>query len=121
EVQRRSILDYQLTIQRFLKDRDRTQLTPNELRHNENGLRAAIQTLWQTRMLRSVRLTVQDEIENGLIYYHYTFLSQLPYIYAKIEDLLAQHLDNAAPRIASFPRIGSWIRGDRDGNPFVPH
>ncbi|SDY49409.1 phosphoenolpyruvate carboxylase [Nitrosomonas halophila] len=121
EVQRRSILDYQLTIQRFLKDRDRTQLTPNELRHNENGLRAAIQTLWQTRMLRSVRLTVQDEIENGLIYYHYTFLSQLPYIYAKIEDLLEQHLDKAAPRIASFLRIGSWIGGDRDGNPFVTH
>ena len=121
EVQRRSILDYQLTIQRFLKDRDRTQLTPNELRHNEEGLRTAIQTLWQTRMLRSVRLTVQDEIENGLIYYHYTFLSQIPYIYAKIEDLLERHMNKAAPRVASFLRIGSWIGGDRDGNPFVTH
>ncbi len=121
EVQRRSILDYQLKIQRLLKERDRTQLTPNELRHNEEGLRTAIQTLWQTRMLRSVRLTVQDEIENGLIYYHYTFLSQIPYIYAKIEDVLERHMDKAAPRIASFLRIGSWIGGDRDGNPFVTH
>jgi phosphoenolpyruvate carboxylase len=121
EVQRRSILDYQLTIQRLLKERDRTQLTPNELRHNEESLRTAIQTLWQTRMLRSVRLTVQDEIENGLIYYHYTFLSQIPYIYAKIEDLLERHMDKDAPRVASFLRIGSWIGGDRDGNPFVTH
>lgn len=121
EVQRRSILDYQLTIQRLLKDRDRTQLTPNELRHNEEELRAAIQTLWQTRMLRSVRLTVRDEIENGLIYYHYTFLRQIPYIYAKIEDLLERHMNKAAPCVASFLRIGSWIGGDRDGNPFVTH
>ncbi|SFU44066.1 Phosphoenolpyruvate carboxylase, type 1 [Nitrosomonas eutropha] len=121
EVQRRSILDYQLKIQRLLKERDRTQLTPNELRHNEEDLRSAIQTLWQTRVLRSVRLTVQDEIENGLIYYHYTFLRQIPYIYAKIEDILERHMDKAAPRIASFLRIGSWIGGDRDGNPFVTH
>lgn len=48
EVQRRSILDYQLKIQRLLKERDRTQLTPNEMRHNEEDLRSAIQTLWQT-------------------------------------------------------------------------
>jgi len=121
EVQRRSILDYQLKIQRLLKERDRIQLTPNELRHNEEDLRSAIQTLWQTRVLRSVRLTVQDEIENGLIYYHYTFLKQIPYIYAKIEDILERHMDKAAPRIASFLRIGSWIGGDRDGNPFVTH
>lgn len=121
EVQRRSILDYQLKIQLLLKERDRTQLTPNELRHNENSLRAAIQTLWQTRMLRSVRLTVQDEIENGLIYYHYTFLTQIPYIYAKIEDLLEKHMGKSAPNVASFMRIGSWIGGDRDGNPFVTH
>ena len=121
EVQRRSILDCQLTIQRLLQERDRIQLTPNELRHNEEALRAAIQILWQTRMLRSVRLTVHDEIENGLIYYSYTFLSQVPYIYAKIEDLLERHMKGNAPRVASFLRIGSWIGGDRDGNPFVTH
>ncbi|SFL58108.1 phosphoenolpyruvate carboxylase [Nitrosomonas communis] len=121
EVQRRSILDCQLTIQRLLQERDRIQLTPNELRHNEEALRAAIQILWQTRMLRSVRLTVHDEIENGLIYYTYTFLSQVPYIYAKIEDLLERHKGKEAPQVASFLRIGSWIGGDRDGNPFVTH
>lgn len=121
EVQRRSILDCQLTIERLLKERDRTQLTPNESRHNEEGLRAAIQILWQTRMLRSMRLSVHDEIENGLIYYRYTFLSEIPYVYAKIENLLERHLGKNAPTVPSFLRIGSWIGSDRDGNPFVTH
>ena len=121
EVQRRSILDCQLTIERLLKERARTELTPNELRHNEEGLRAMIQILWQTRMLRSVRLSVHDEIENGLAYYSYSFLTEIPYIYAKIEDLLERHMGKDAPNVASFLRIGSWIGGDRDGNPFVTH
>lgn len=121
EVQRRSILDCQLTIERLLKERARTELTPNELRHNEDSLRATIQILWQTRMLRSTRLSVYDEIENGLAYYSYTFLTEIPYIYAKIEDLLERRLGKDAPYVASFLRIGSWIGGDRDGNPFVTH
>lgn len=121
EVQRRSILDCQLTIERLLKERARTELTPNETRHNEEGLRAAIELLWQTRMLRPERLSVEDEIENGLAYYSYTFLTQIPYIYAKIEDLLARHMGENAPPVASFLRAGSWIGGDRDGNPYVTH
>lgn len=121
EVQRRSILDCQLAIERLLKERARTELTPNELRHNEEGLRATIQILWQTRMLRPTRLSVYDEIENGLAYYSYTFLTEIPYIYAKMEDLLQRRLDKNAPEVTSFLRMGSWIGGDRDGNPFVTH
>ncbi|MCB1986674.1 MAG: phosphoenolpyruvate carboxylase, partial [Nitrosomonas sp.] len=121
EVQRRSILDCQLTIERLLRERALTQLTPNEKRQNEENLRANIQVLWLTRMLRSVRLSVHDEIDNGLSYYSYTFLSQIPYIYAKIENLLERHLGDKVPNVSSFLRIGSWIGGDRDGNPFVTH
>ncbi|MDR4516934.1 MAG: phosphoenolpyruvate carboxylase [Nitrosomonas sp.] len=121
EVQRKSILDCQLTIERLLRERALTQLTPNELRQNDENLRAMIQVLWLTRMLRSVRLSVHDEIDNGLTYYSYTFLSQIPYIYAKIENLLERHMGDEAPNISSFLRIGSWIGGDRDGNPFVTH
>ncbi|TXI17004.1 MAG: phosphoenolpyruvate carboxylase [Nitrosomonas sp.] len=121
EVQRRSILDCQLAIERLLKERARTELTPNELRHNEEGLRATIQILWQTRMLRPTRLSVYDEIENGLAYYSYTFLTEIPYIYAKMEDLLERRLSKNAPEVTSFLRMGSWIGGDRDGNPFVTH
>jgi phosphoenolpyruvate carboxylase len=122
EVQRRSILDCQLTIERLLRERARTELTPNELRHNEENLRATIEILWQTRMLRPSRLSVNDEIENGLAFYSYTFLSEIPYIYAKIEDFLERRLNQKdIPAVTSFLRIGSWIGGDRDGNPFVTH
>ena len=119
EVQRKSILDCQLTIARLLNARDRLQLTPDELRNNEEGLRRAILTLWQTRMLRSERLTVDDEIKNGLAYYQYTFLAEVPHLYAEIEDILERSMGKDAPHIPPFLRIGSWIGGDRDGNPFV--
>ena len=121
EVQRRSILDCQLTIAHLLNERDRVRLTPDELRNNEDGLRSAIQILWQTRMLRSQRLSVYDEIKNGLAYYHYTFLTEVPRLYAEIEDLLERRMGAEAPHIPPFLRIGSWIGCDRDGNPFVTH
>lgn len=122
EVQRRSILDCQLNIASLLDERDRVQLTPEELRGNEEGLRSLIQILWQTRMLRSARMSVNDEIKNGLTYYRYTFLTEVPRLYAEIEDLLEQQGCTSMPHhIPAFLRIGSWIGGDRDGNPFVTH
>ncbi len=118
EVQRKSILDCQLEIARLLTEHDRTRLTPDELLQNEEALRRVVLTLWQTRILRELRLTVHDEIENGLSYYRYTFLRQLPRLYAEIEDLLvAQNFGKV--RSANFLKMGSWIGGDRDGNPNV--
>jgi len=70
-------------------------------------------------MLRSERLTVDDEIKNGLAYYQYTFLAEVPHLYAEIEDILERSMGKDAPYIPPFLRIGSWIGGDRDGNPFV--
>src|SRR5262249_49718823 len=61
-----------------------------------------------------------DEIANGLSYYDYTFLCELPRFYAALEDQLAS-TDPAWDdfELPSFLRVGSWIGGDRDGNPFV--
>ena len=118
EVQRRSILDCQLEIARLLTERDRVALTPDERALNEEALRRVVLTLWQTRVLRELKLTVHDEIENGLSYYRYTFLRQLPLLYAEVEDWLVER-GVAEPALPEFFRIGSWIGGDRDGNPFV--
>ncbi len=118
EVQRKSILDLQKLIAQLLTERDRLQLTPEEDARNEDALRRAVLTLWQTRILRELRLTVEDEIENGLSYYEYTFLSEIPRLYSEIQDEL-EAKGNRAPITASFLRMGSWIGGDRDGNPFV--
>ncbi|HXX12306.1 MAG TPA: phosphoenolpyruvate carboxylase [Burkholderiales bacterium] len=121
EVQRKSILDCQLEIARLLAERDRVQLTPEEIAANEEQLRRAILTLWQTRILRELRLTVRDEIENGLAYYRYTFLRQLPRLYAEIEDQLKGRWVDEGVAVGPILHLGTWIGGDRDGNPYVTH
>ena len=120
EVQRKSMLDRQREIADLLTKRDRIQLTVEELAQNEEALRRVILTLWQTRVLRSARLTVGDEIENGLAFYRYTFLREVAALYAEIEDTLGRRIGRSSP-LPPFLHIGSWIGGDRDGNPFVTH
>ena len=78
EVQRKSILDLQNQIADLLNRRDRENLTPIELQRNEELLRRSILTLWQTRILRALKLSVQDEIDNGISFYESTFLNELP-------------------------------------------
>jgi phosphoenolpyruvate carboxylase len=112
EVQRKSILDAERDVAQLLATRDLLPLTQAELGANTDGLKAQVATLWQTRMLRYSRLTVADEIENALSYYRYTFLRQLPRLYLELES----ELGFAPP---AFLQMGSWIGGDRDGNPNV--
>ncbi|CAB3755025.1 phosphoenolpyruvate carboxylase [Paraburkholderia solisilvae] len=116
EVQRKSILDAQHDIARLLAERDQP-LTARERAQNDALLRARVTSLWQTRMLRDSRLTVADEIENALSYYRATFLAEIPALYADIEAALAEH--GLASRLPPFFQMGSWIGGDRDGNPNV--
>ncbi|MDH5539049.1 MAG: phosphoenolpyruvate carboxylase, partial [Rhizobacter sp.] len=112
EVQRKSILDAERAIAALLSQRDSLH-TEREFADNEALLRARVTQLWQTRMLRNAKLTVDDEIENALSYYHTTFLRQIPRMYRSVEEALPGH------DIATFFRMGNWIGGDRDGNPFV--
>lgn len=121
EVQRKSILDAERDIARLLTERDeirgravpRDTLAPRELAANESQMRARVQQLWQTRLLRFSKLTVADEIETALSYYEATFLREIPKLYGQLEQELGQH------PVASFLRMGQWIGGDRDGNPNV--
>jgi phosphoenolpyruvate carboxylase len=113
EVQRKSILDAEHDIARLLAERD-LPLTPKERARNMTLLQARVATLWQTRMLRYEKLTVADEIENALSYYRTTFLRELPALYDDIEDELQASLKDA-----TYLQMGSWIGGDRDGNPNV--
>ncbi|KAG0164375.1 hypothetical protein DFQ30_010039 [Apophysomyces sp. BC1015] len=103
-------------IARRLAERDQP-LTARERAGNEALLRARVTSLWQTRMLRGARLTVADEIENALSYYRATFLTEIPALYADIEQALAEH--GLPTRLPPFFQMGSWIGGDRDGNPNV--
>ncbi|HKX40644.1 MAG TPA: phosphoenolpyruvate carboxylase, partial [Burkholderiaceae bacterium] len=112
EVQRKSILDAERAIAELVGQRD-TLPTERDKAQNEALIRARVTQLWQTRMLRTTKLSVADEIENALSYYHATFLRQLPKLYQEVEALLPGH------EVAPFFRMGNWIGGDRDGNPFV--
>ena len=112
EVQRKSILDAERAIAELIEQRDGLH-TDRERAENEALMRARVTQLWQTRMLRTAKLTVSDEIENALSYYRSTFLRQIPKMYRELENALPGH------PIASFFRMGNWIGGDRDGNPFV--
>jgi phosphoenolpyruvate carboxylase len=126
EVQRKSILDAEGEIARLLALRDQP-LTQKERDNNTALMRARIATLWQTRMLRYSKLTVADEIENALSYYRITFLRELPAMYDDIEDEIAMQFptrgrksgDDIETVAPSYMQMGSWIGGDRDGNPNV--
>jgi phosphoenolpyruvate carboxylase len=117
EVRRKSTMDREMEIAAILDRRERVQLTPEEANASDEQLRRAVLTLWQTNLLRRTKLTVLDEVANGLSFYDYTFLHEVPRLTCALED----RLNEAAPtgEIAAFLRMGSWIGGDRDGNPFV--
>ncbi|WP_300454550.1 phosphoenolpyruvate carboxylase [Accumulibacter sp.] len=120
EVQRKSTLNGQRAIADLLQRRDNGHLTPDEQESLGEGLRRIVLTLWQTRMLRTSRLMVLDEVVNGLSYYDYTFLRELPRLYGWLEDHLgAADGGRRALELPDFLHLGSWIGGDRDGNPFV--
>ena len=120
EVQRKSILNCETVIARLLDERDRMLLTPDEADATLEALRRAVLTLWQTRVLRTAKLSVIDEVNNGLSYFDTTFLRELPRLYAALEDRLAAASPTpGGTELAAFLQVGSWIGGDRDGNPFV--
>jgi phosphoenolpyruvate carboxylase len=119
EVRRKSTLTREIEIAELLDERDRA-VDPAEVVDNEDQLRRAVLVLWRTNLLRQMKLKVIDEVSNALSFYDYTFFSELPRLYGAIEDRL--DAISGEPRtkpIGSFLQIGSWIGGDRDGNPFV--
>ena len=118
EVQRRSILDAEREIARLLATRDGAVMTSEEAQEWHDALLRQVLALWQTAMLRLSRLRVVDEVDNGLAYYRYTFLREVPRLYQTVALALASP-GEAAAELPAFFRMGSWIGGDRDGNPFV--
>ena len=119
EVQRKSILDAGREVARLLAARD-LPMTVGEKKRNTELLHAEVAKLWQTRMLRYSKLTVDDEIENALSYYRITFLRELPGLMDDIEsEISAQYPHSRRQSLPPFLQMGSWIGGDRDGNPNV--
>src|SRR4051794_20665928 len=121
EVRRKSTIDREMEIATLFARRERMHLTAEEFEASEEQLRRAVLTLWQTNLLRRTKLTVLDEVANGLSFYDYTFLHEVPRLHCALEDRLHAEdaPDGAREELATCLRMGSWIGGDRDGNAFV--
>jgi phosphoenolpyruvate carboxylase len=115
QVRRRTSLDRGREITRLLTARDRTAFDPEERAAWESDLRVEILALWQTAILRGSRLRVRDEINEMLHYYDLTLFDEVPRLQARLEAAL----DGVVAVDGPVVRMGSWIGGDRDGNPFV--
>ena len=96
----------------------------NDQRELETQLAAEIQVMWRTDELRSAKLEVRDEVRNGLYYVRESLFEAVPKAYQYFEKAIRKHYGVNADgggvvEVPSFIRFGSWIGGDRDGNPFV--
>jgi phosphoenolpyruvate carboxylase len=121
EVARRSVMFKRRRISDLLEQLDRIPVPAAEMDALERDLTAEITALWQTDDVRTARPTVRDEIRMALDYYESSLFDTLPVLYNEVAAAFAAEYDGAValgelPILVSF---GSWIGGDRDGNPFV--
>src|SRR4051794_11259093 len=112
EVQRQSILDCEREIAHLIAQ--------PQSHERDEAIHAEVLRLWLTSMLRLHKLQVSDEVTNGIGFFRLTFLRELPRLYAEFEHALKERFElKELPWLAPFLTVGSWIGGDRDGNPNV--
>ncbi len=119
EARRRTILEKLGAISRLLDRLEYGQLLPHERRAAESAIAEEVETFWLSSLVRSDRPSVLDEVRQGLGMVAGLF-SVVPDLYARMEEALARsYPDLAGMALPAFLRFGSWIGGDRDGNPHV--
>ncbi len=119
ETRRRTVFDTQHRITELMRLRLHGHTHTDDGRDIETELRRHILTLWQTALVRLSRLKIQDEIETGLRYYPAAFLEVIPKVNADVRAALQARWPEADLLREPILRPGSWIGGDRDGNPNV--
>jgi len=119
EAMRRAILDIHKRISEDVMELDNPNLTFREREQLREKLLNEVLTLWQTDELRDRKPTVLDEVRNGLYYFHETLFDVLPEVYQELERCLTKYYPAHQWHVPTYLRFGSWIGGDRDGNPSV--
>src|SRR5215831_8521556 len=121
EVARRTVLFKRQRIAEELEYLDRLPLPLKDAEQRERSIAAEITGLWQTDEVRRRRPTVQDEIKMGLDYYPGVLFETLPNVYEELADDFREAYGSEVPahELPRLFRFGSWIGGDRDGNPYV--
>ncbi|PFG13333.1 phosphoenolpyruvate carboxylase [Bacillus sp. es.036] len=119
EATRRSVLEIHKRIAKSLQQLDNPLLTKREQKALKADLLNEITILWQTDELRHKKPSVMDEVNMGLFYFEETLFEVLPQIHQELEECLQEHYPDAKWEVPNILKFGSWIGGDRDGNPFV--
>ena len=119
EATRRAVLDIHKRIADEVMEMDNPTLTYREREKLRDQLLNEVLTLWQTDELRDRKPTVLDEVRNGMYYFHETLFDVLPDVYDELERCLAKYYPEQPWHAPVYLRFGSWIGGDRDGNPSV--
>jgi phosphoenolpyruvate carboxylase len=121
EVARQTVLLKRRRIAQQLEHLDRLPLAAAEAQECENNIRAEVTSLWQTDEVRMAKPTVDDEIRMGLRYFRLSLFDALPKIYYEVVESF-RHVYGVEIEEGALPnlvQLGSWIGGDRDGNPLV--
>ncbi len=119
EAKRRTIQEKLLRLSRRLDALDGPGLPDRERKALLEDVRAETETLWQTDEVRQRRLTVRDEAANILFYFDETLFEVTPRLYQDLRDALAECYSGEDFSIPTFLEYGSWVGGDRDGNPTI--
>ncbi len=119
EATRRDVLDIHKRIADEVMELDNPTLTYREREKLREKLMNEVLTLWQTDELRDRKPTVLDEVRNGMYYFHETLFEVLPNVYEELERCLTKYYPEEQWHVPTYLRFGSWIGGDRDGNPSV--
>ncbi|MEW6444932.1 MAG: phosphoenolpyruvate carboxylase [Pseudomonadota bacterium] len=122
EAKRRTVMDQQRRVFLLSNELDRPSLGETERGDIVAQIKTHILALWKTNEVRSVRPKVEDEIRQGLYYFRQSIFSAVPTVYRYLEKAINTNFGrDLAQQVSapSFLRFGSWIGGDRDGNPFV--
>jgi len=119
EATRRAVLDIHKRIAEDVMELDNPTLTYREREKLTEKLTNEVLILWQTNELRDRKPTVIDEVKNGLYYFDETLFDVLPGVYEELERCLTKYYPEEDWHVPSYLKFGSWIGGDRDGNPSV--
>jgi len=119
EATKRTVLEIQKRISSILQKFDNPMVTPKERKILEESLFNEVTALWQSDELRHRKPSVLDEVKNGLYYFDQTLFDTIPSIHQELEFQLNEYFPGYKWEVPNFLHFGSWIGGDRDGNPNV--
>jgi phosphoenolpyruvate carboxylase len=120
EAARRTLLDKHRRIADLLTAFDDENLPKRKQEELLERLAAEVESVWQTDEVRHMQPTVLDEVNNTLYYFDAALFDSVPILLEELERRLAENFPGVKLREPGVPlRFGSWVGGDRDGNPFV--